>query len=1075
MRRITLIFALLLSLMGVRQANAETITEDFESVQLTDKDGNVLTSSWSYGYGLDNGWKIIGGSIFASEGYTNYGLTTGHASSKALEASYGSSNSASVFIPTKLTGEVKFWVKPTSTRNPGTVKIFEADEEGNVSTTTLADISLTGGSGWAEKTFDLGTEGKYIAINLIRTVFDDFSAEVYEEGVEKKAIGISAFAADETNLNTDTEGKYNASFTVTVENKGNVALTAEDNATVSLLDANKNVISTSDAIELAKDGSTEITLTYEGTATADGDITFYVKENMTDKQFASSATVNIRLAGARFAIDNDGSAQDFGFNAIDGTSEKSYAVTNNGNITMNVTIAAPEGYDVNPSTLIIDAGATENFTVSLNTATVGNKAGNVVVTSDAVDVQSFNIPVSGYVYADGVEHVDFSALPQGWTIAGNTSISNGVADFTYSKSNTMETPAIEFAEGSVLAIRGMFSSPYTQGTLTVKGSTDGGSNWSYSKDVIGFNANTYTTVELTDIPANVNKLQFVGYYFYIDDLAGFNYDQNAPVLTVDPTTDAAFGKVKASDSKTYTITNSGTGTLTGTITSSDETQFTVSESEFSLGAGESMTFDVILVFDENYGEKSATISVVPSYDEAAAVVINATATTSDPNVWEEDFEGGMPSNWIADGWTVSTPSAFLGGNGTQMAGASSQTATLITPRLIATEGQELTFDLGGSDSSYPLTVEYSTDRETWETVATFTEDGTKTIAAPTTTSNFYLRFTGWVYIDNLAGFKLDLPAHDVVITATTIPATGTQFAEYTASVTVKEQAGKSEELTAKFFIGETQYGEDVVETVNANGTKTFTVTFTPEEAISGDAFFTVTNDNIELTSEKKAVEIAPALTFDETAENFISQTGNQAAVVVKYTPKAGWNTICLPFALTSDILTQIFGEGWKAYEFNGYADGALSFKSATSFYAGYPYIVYSEAPVANENGFVVNNVNVSADEANADTYGDATFQGTYSPIAAPGMEGKYGVVTSTGKIQKGSAKASLKGLRAYFELPAGTGVKELGISYEDDATGISQFVATPENGAIYDLNGNKVKNLVKGQVYIMNGQKVLIK
>ena len=113
--------------------------------------------------------------------------------------------------------------------------------------------------------------------------------------------------------------------------------------------------------------------------------------------------------------------------------------------------------------------------------------------------------------------------------------------------------------------------------------------------------------------------------------------------------------------------------------------------------------------------------------------------------------------------------------------------------------------------------------------------------------------------------------------------------------------------------------------------------------------------------------------------------------------------------------------------------------------------------------------------ANADTYGGAKFQGTYDPIAAPGMEGKYGVVPSTGKIQKGSANATLKGLRAYFELPAGTGVKELGISYEDDATGISQFVATPENGAIYDLNGNKVKNLVKGQVYIMNGQKVLIK
>ena len=330
-------------------------------------------------------------------------------------------------------------------------------------------------------------------------------------------------------------------------------------------------------------------------------------------------------------------------------------------------------------------------------------------------------------------------------------------------------------------------------------------------------------------------------------------------------------------------------------------------------------------------------------------------------------------------------------------------------------------------------------------------------------------------LDDFNGFKLAMKDHEIEISGSNIPAEGTQFAEYTATATVKELVGVEEEATAKLYVN----GEEVAtatETVSANGTATFTLTYVPEEAIeNGVAKIVVTYAGGELTTDEVAMSIAPALTLDETAENFISQTGNQAAVVVKYTPKAGWNTICLPFALTNDILTQIFGEGWKAYEFSAYTDGALSFRPATSFYAGYPYIVYSEAPVANENGFVVNNVNVSAAPANADTYGDATFQGTYDPIAAPGMEGKYGVVTSTGKIQKGSAKASLKGLRAYFELPAGTGVKELGISYEDDATGISQFVATPENGAIYDLNGNKVKNLVKGQVYIMNGQKVLIK
>ena len=72
-----------------------------------------------------------------------------------------------------------------------------------------------------------------------------------------------------------------------------------------------------------------------------------------------------------------------------------------------------------------------------------------------------------------------------------------------------------------------------------------------------------------------------------------------------------------------------------------------------------------------------------------------------------------------------------------------------------------------------------------------------------------------------------------------------------------------------------------------------------------------------------------AYVLDEMAANDAIETGEKAAVVVKYTPKTGWNTIALPFAPTNDILTQIFGEEWQAYEFNGYADGALSFKTAT--------------------------------------------------------------------------------------------------------------------------------------------------
>ena len=44
------------------------------------------------------------------------------------------------------------------------------------------------------------------------------------------------------------------------------------------------------------------------------------------------------------------------------------------------------------------------------------------------------------------------------------------------------------------------------------------------------------------------------------------------------------------------------------------------------------------------------------------------------------------------------------------------------------------------------------------------------------------------------------------------------------------------------------------------------------------------------------------------AANDAIETGEKAAVVVKYTPKTGWNTIALPFALTNDMkLGVMFG------------------------------------------------------------------------------------------------------------------------------------------------------------------------
>ena len=57
------LFTVISFMLGNMTVHAETIEEGFEEVTLVDAEGNALDNQWSWGYGLSNGWKIIGGTI----------------------------------------------------------------------------------------------------------------------------------------------------------------------------------------------------------------------------------------------------------------------------------------------------------------------------------------------------------------------------------------------------------------------------------------------------------------------------------------------------------------------------------------------------------------------------------------------------------------------------------------------------------------------------------------------------------------------------------------------------------------------------------------------------------------------------------------------------------------------------------------------------------------------------------------------------------------------------------------------------------------------------------------------------
>lgn len=568
---------------------------------------------------------------------------------------------------------------------------------------------------------------------------------------------------------------------------------------------------------------------------------------------------------------------------------------------------------------------------------------------------------------------------------------------------------------------------------------------------------------------------------FVINVTGTDKAANDPELAVTPAEDAAFGVVTEVATKTYTVSNAGTGTLTVSIVSDNE-MFTVSAAELAdIAAGESKTFDVIFTpVAETYGAFTANITVTPAYDATAAVTIAAAAKVKDPALWSEDFAGNaLPTGWDAgSNWTIADGVA-------KAAYAYGSTTYLTTPTLTVNSAtDELTFDYKATANYVSVKIQMSKDGAAfadYNTISGLNNGVTGTYTITGLEAGVYqFRFANDDYeLDNFEGFKLFVPEHKTDIMASSIPAsqswnmTMKEGKSFEATVTLKENAGKEEAVKAELYMGETVIGS-VEATLEAYANTTLIIVATPTTAAVEGAqmYIKVTYAGGELTTaaETRYVAALTYLTLDETSSEAVV-AGTYDIVTLKRTFNAGWNTVCLPFTV-SDV-EAFFGEGAKAYTFNSFAEGVLGFNKVESLNASYPYVVYVPAAITEDIALADITIASADDQPFYTHINNAYFRGTYAPIAAPGMDGKYGV-TSEAKIAKGTDAASIKGFRAYFELPAEGGeVKAL--AFFNGTTGVQTVrMSAAEVEGLFDLSGRKVNAAQKG-VYIVNGKKVAVK
>ena len=230
-------------------------------------------------------------------------------------------------------------------------------------------------------------------------------------------------------------------------------------------------------------------------------------------------------------------------------------------------------------------------------------------------------------------------------------------------------------------------------------------------------------------------------------------------------------------------------------------------------------------------------------------------------------------------------------------------------------------------------------------------------------------------------------------------------------------------------------------------------------------------------------DYAPAQTY---ADNIMRETAtvsfnaqNDVDVQLKRSlSPAQWNTFCVPFTISADVIAEKFGAGTMVYTFGSMNGNVMNFVASANIEAGKPYIVKPTNTVVDPTFTGVNIEAKSPVKSGADGF---FMQGTYgakTDLTTDGTNLFLGEGNKFYKPAKGSTK--MKGMRAFFIVPQGTNFAALRANIDGATTSIDELttvVEQPTDNRIYNLQGQFVGTSFEGLhgVYVQNGKKVLVK
>lgn len=238
------------------------------------------------------------------------------------------------------------------------------------------------------------------------------------------------------------------------------------------------------------------------------------------------------------------------------------------------------------------------------------------------------------------------------------------------------------------------------------------------------------------------------------------------------------------------------------------------------------------------------------------------------------------------------------------------------------------------------------------------------------------------------------------------------------------------------------------------------------------------------TIQLASYDYAPAQTYvdnilRETATVSFNSQNNVDVQLERTLSPEHWNSFCVPFAISADVIAEKFGAGTQICTFGSMNGNVMNFAHSTTIEAGTPYIVKPTKEVVDPSFTGVNIEATAAKKVGADGY---FMQGIYSAKTDLTTDGTNLFLGDGNKFYKpaGATTARMKGLRAFFIVPQGTNLAALRANIDGATTAIDELttvVEQPTDNRIYNLQGQFVGTSFEGLhgVYVQNGKKVLVK